>query len=267
MDGQSKKNLIEICMINRFNIVMIENQEFINSKSIGSKMTGNITKKKIVVVDDFEESCQLVCEILSENFDCTYTSDSTKALSLIKDFKPDLVILDHKMPGFSGIDLCRMIRSGSSTKYLPVLFISGEATVEEKLNAFELGADDFLAKPYHNKELVLRVKARLVDRKSAISDLNAGNLKMNLITREVFVQNESLYLTPKQFEILKLLVENKNNLVSRENFMKEVWPDTEVSARNVDSQINYIKRKIEKFEGRILSIPGQGYRLTIVERI
>lgn len=86
---------------------------------------------------------------------------------------------------------------------------------------------------------------------------------MNLITRRVYVDDHEVQLTPKQFDILKLLVESKNNLVSRERFLNEIWGDTEVTSRNVDSQINYLKRKIEHFKGKISAVPSQGYRLDI----
>lgn len=224
-----------------------------------------LARKKIVIVDDFEESCKLLSEVLSDDFDCSYTAESTAALDLIKKIKPDLVILDFKMPVLKGTDLCKLIRMNVTTKYLPIVFVSGAAEIEDKIEAFELGADDFVSKPFHVKELILRLKARLTDRDQEHSELFAGNLSMNLIQRQVHVAGEEVYLTPKQFDILKLLVEGKNELVLRDRFLSDIWGDTEVSSRNVDSQINYLKRKIEKFNGRISAVPSQGYRLTVTE--
>lgn len=184
---------------------------------------------------------------------------------MIKRIKPDLVILDYKMPVLKGTDLCKMIRMNVNTKYIPIVFVSGAAEIEDKIEAFELGADDFVSKPFHVKELILRLKARLSDRDQEQAELFAGNLSMNLIHRQVHVAGEEVYLTPKQFDILKLLVEGKNDLVLRDRFLSDIWGDTEVSSRNVDSQINYLKRKIEKFNGRISAVPSQGYRLTVTE--
>lgn len=221
-----------------------------------------LAAKKIVIVDDYEESCKLLAEILSSTYECSYTSDSTSAFRLINEKRPDLILLDYKMPGVMGVDVCRMVRESDSTKNTPIIFVSGAATIDERIKAFETGADDFISKPFHVKELILRIKARLSEKETeAASELNAANLKMNLLSRQVFVDGEEVNLTPKQFDILKLLVAGKNNLVTREKCLSEIWGDTEVTSRNVDSQINYLKRKIHKFNGRIVAVPSLGYRL------
>lgn len=222
--------------------------------------------KKIVIVDDYEESCKLLTEILSSQYDCTYTSDSSTAVDLIKSSRPDLILLDYKMPGFMGVDVCRMLHENETTKNIPIIFVSGAATIDERIQAFETGADDFISKPFHVKELILRIKARLAEKTTeSVSELIAGNLKMNLLSRQVFIDAEEIGLTPKQFDILKLLVGAKNLLVTRDKFLTEIWGDTEVTSRNVDSQINYLKRKIEKFNGRITAVPSLGYRLEVQE--
>lgn len=221
-----------------------------------------LAAKKIVIVDDYEESCKLLAEILSSTYDCSYTSDSQSALNLINQTRPDLILLDYKMPGVMGVDVCRMVRESEATKNTPIIFVSGAATIDERIKAFETGADDFISKPFHVKELILRIKARLSDKEPEVtSEISAGNLKMNLLSRQVFVDGEEVNLTPKQFDILKLLVAAKNNLVTREKCLTEIWGDTEVTSRNVDSQINYLKRKIQKFHGRIVAVPSLGYRL------
>ena len=221
-----------------------------------------LAAKKIVIVDDYEESCKLLAEILSSTYDCSYTSDSQSALNLINQTRPDLILLDYKMPGVMGVDVCRMVRESETTKNTPIIFVSGAATIDERIKAFETGADDFISKPFHVKELILRIKARLSDKDPEVtSEISAANLKMNLLSRQVFVDGEEVNLTPKQFDILKLLVAAKNNLVTREKCLTEIWGDTEVTSRNVDSQINYLKRKIQKFHGRIVAVPSLGYRL------
>lgn len=220
-------------------------------------------KKKVLIVDDYEENCILLCDILEENYECLATQDSSKTFEFIDKFKPNLVILDYKMPGLLGVDVCAQIRAKEEIKYIPVVFVSGAATIDEKIRAFEIGADDFVSKPFHVKELLLRIK-RLIDRENeAVSELQAANLKMNLLSRRVYLDATEVQLTPKQFDILKLLVSAKNNLVSREKFLEEIWGDTEVTSRNVDSQINYLKRKIENFRGKISAVPSLGYRLDV----
>lgn len=226
-------------------------------------MMSSESLKKVMIVDDYEESCKLLSEVLSEEYKCAYTQESTKAVDMMKDFQPNLVILDYKMPGLLGVDICKAIRESEKTRYLPIVFVSGAASMEEKIKAFEMGADDFISKPFHVRELLLRVK-RLTQRDVDVhAELTAANLKMNLYTRRVFVDQNEVQLTPKQFDILKLLVGNKNNLVSRDTFLKEIWGEIEVTSRNVDSQINYLKKKIEKFNGRISAVPSLGYRMEV----
>lgn len=233
-----------------------------NMFTTSSLRGADLAAKKIVIVDDYEESCKLLAEILSSTYECSYTSDSTSAVQLINEKRPDLILLDYKMPGVMGVDVCRMVRESETTRNTPIIFVSGAATIDERIKAFETGADDFISKPFHVKELILRIKARLSEKDSEVaSELSAANLRMNLLSRQVFVAGEEVNLTPKQFDILKLLVAAKNNLVTREKCLSEIWGDTEVTSRNVDSQINYLKRKINKFNGRIVAVPSLGYRL------
>ena len=220
--------------------------------------------QKIAIIDDFEESCQLMAEILSPHFECQYMCQAEKAIDFVKTFNPDLILMDFKMPYVTGVELCKIIKDLPNIKNTPIIFVSGAVTSDERIETLESGGDDFLAKPFHPKELLLRVRKRLSDySKEQTTDLTAANLKMNLHSRQVYVEDKEVTLTPKQFEILKLLIENKNNLVSRNQFMTEVWGHFDVTPRNVDSQINYLKKKLEGFVGVITAVPSFGYRLDI----
>lgn len=219
-------------------------------------------KKKIVIVDDFEESCQLMVDILSVEFDCVYTCQSEKAIDLIQTEKPDIILMDYKMPHITGIELCKIIKNMAGLEDTPIIFISGAVTSDERIETLEAGGDDFLSKPFHPKELLLRVRKRLND--YMVDDdqqLVFENVRMNLKARQCFLDKNEVQLTPKQFEILKLLIENKSEVVSRQSFMSEIWGHTDVTPRNVDSQINYLKKKLEGFRGQITSVAGFGYRL------
>ena len=221
---------------------------------------------KVLIIDDHEENCKMLADVLGPEYQCFYSSDSTRAVDLIFEIKPDMVLLDYKMPGLLGVDVCQLIRENKAIKSTPIIFVSGAASIDERIRALEMGADDFITKPFHAKELLLRVKARLAGKQSeGVSELVAGNLKMNLLSRQVFVDQQEVELTPKQFEILRLLISHKNHLVTREKCLETVWGDTEVTSRNVDSQINYLKRKIENFKGKIQAVPSLGYRLEVKE--
>jgi DNA-binding response OmpR family regulator len=219
-------------------------------------------KKKIVIVDDFEESCQLMVDILSVEFDCVYTCQSEKAIDLIQSEEPDIILMDYKMPHITGIELCKIIKNTGGLQDTPIIFISGAVTSDERIETLEAGGDDFLSKPFHPKELLLRVRKRLHDYLvDNDQQLVFENVRMNLKARQCFLDKNEVQLTPKQFEILKLLIENKSVVVSRQSFMSEIWGHTDVTPRNVDSQINYLKKKLEGFRGQITSVAGLGYRL------
>lgn len=220
--------------------------------------------KKIVIVDDFEESCILMSEILSTHFDCKYICQSEKALDFIRKENPQLILMDYKMPYVTGVELCKIIKETGELKNIPIIFISGAVTSDERIETLESGGDDFLSKPFHPKELFLRVQKRLKDHdQNQKIVLEVGNLKMNLNSRQCFVDAREVTLTPKQFEILKLLIENQAQMVSRQTFMYEIWGHFEVTPRNVDSQINYLKKKIDGFVGNITAVPSYGYRLDL----
>lgn len=221
-----------------------------------------IVKQKIVIVDDFEDSCQLMVEILSPEFECHYICQSERALELIQSVKPHLILMDYKMPYVTGVELCRIVKDTPNLKNIPIIFISGAVTSDERIETLESGGDDFLSKPFHPRELLLRVQKRLKNlAATGVTELKIANIKLNLSSRQCFVGDREVPLTPKQFEILKLLIENKGQVVSRQNFMNDIWGHAEVTPRNVDSQINYIKKKIDGFTGAITSVSGFGYRL------
>ncbi len=220
--------------------------------------------KKIAIIDDFEESCQLMSEILSPEFECHYICQSEMAVDFIRKLNPNLILMDYKMPYVTGVELCKILKDLPDLKNIPIIFISGAVTSEERIETLESGGDDFLSKPFHPKELLLRVQKRLKDHDNhSVTKmiLEASNLKMNLNSRQCYVSQKEVVLTPKQFDILKLLIENQSEPVSRHTFMSEVWGHFDVTPRNVDSQINYLKKKIDGFEGSIVSVSGHGYRL------
>lgn len=218
--------------------------------------------RKVAIIDDFEESCQLMNDILSVEFDCKYICDAQLAMKFVLDFMPHLIIMDYKMPSVTGVDLCKSLKQVDTVKHIPIIFVSGAATSDERIETLEVGGDDFIAKPFHPKELLLRVRKRLVDYTSqGRLSLGLSNLEMNLATRSVTIAGNEIELTPTQFEILKPLIENNGATVSRKVFMNEVWGHEDVTPRNVDSQINYLKKKLTGFKGEIVSELGSGYRI------
>lgn len=219
--------------------------------------------KKVAIIDDFEESCQLMSEVLAPQFHCQYICQAEKAIDFLSQFKPDLILMDYKMPHMTGVDLCRMVKDNNSMKDIPIIFVSGAVTADERIETLETGADDFISKPFHPKELLLRVQKRITRHNPnyKVTNLTFNNLSINPKERSATVNDSTIQLTPKQFDILQMLIQTPNSLISRETFMEQVWGHNEVSPRNVDSQINYLKKKLSGFNGDIESVTGFGYRL------
>ncbi len=230
-------------------------------------------KQKIAIIDDFEESCLLMAEVLSDKFECKYICRADLALSFVKNYVPDLILLDYKMPHSTGVELCKIFKADEQLKLIPVIFVSGAVTTDERIETLESGGDDFISKPFHPKELLLRVQKRIENKiplseKASDKNINihtVGNLVLNASSRMVFVNEAAVALTPKQFDILHLLIKNKNELVSRDDFMKQVWGHSDVTPRNVDSQINYLKNKTVGFNCEITAVLGHGYRLDVIK--
>ncbi len=222
--------------------------------------------KKVLVVDDSPDACETMAELLGDHFEVMAISDPQVAIDKIGSFGPDLILLDYLMPAVSGLEICKQIRDNKAWAGTPILFVSGVESSQDRVLAFEAGANDFIAKPFSIDELIARMNVRLSDqekRGDGPSKLVAGNLTMNLITREVSIGPKVFKLTVKQFDILKLLVENQNNVVARKDCLDQVWGEVEVTSRNIDSQINYLKKKLDGFEGSIIAVPGIGYKLIL----
>lgn len=233
--------------------------------STGQRLWGGVfqAKKKIVIVDDEELNCLQLYRILSLSYDCYWTTNSLAAIAFVLEKRPDLIVLDYTMPGLNGIDLCVKLREKKNTRHIPIVFVSGILTIEEKIRAFENGASDFIVRPFHAQEMLLRIRARLCSKKppDLASELSAGNLKLHPLSRRVYIQEKEIFLTQRQFDILKILIREQNQLVARTQLMREIWGTTDFKSRKVDSHISHLKIKIKEFDGRIATIPGIGYCL------
>jgi DNA-binding response OmpR family regulator len=183
--------------------------------------------------------------------------------------KPDLVILDLMLPGLSGMELCKILRERHETEKLPVLMLTAKAGEADRIVGLEMGADDYLAKPFSPRELVARVRAVLRRVESAKQAdhppaYDKGGLKIDFTTYEVFARGHSVRLTLKEFELLRFLVQNPNRVLSRDQLLDRVWGgETFVTPRTVDVHIRRLRKAIEKDDSKpqwILTLRGVGYK-------
>ena len=226
--------------------------------------------QKILVVEDEPDIRKLVqYNLTQERFNVLEAEDGEQALKLLQRERPNLVILDLMLPGLSGMELCKLLRQRSDTAKLPILMLTAKAGEADRIVGLEMGADDYLAKPFSPREMVARVRA-ILRRSEAKPDAEAppsyekGPLKIDFSTYEIFVRTRPVKLTLKEFELLRFLVQNPNRVLNRDQLLDRVWGgDTFVTPRTVDVHIRRLRKAVEKDDRKpkwILTVRGVGYK-------
>jgi phosphate regulon transcriptional regulator PhoB len=228
------------------------------------------TGQKILVVEDEPDIRKLVqYNLAQERFKVLEAEDGEQALKILQRDRPNLLILDLMLPGLSGIELCRILRDRTETARLPILMLTAKAGETDRVLGLEMGADDYLTKPFSPRELVARVRAILRRAASAAQTesmpaYDKGGLKIDFTTYEVFARGKNVKLTLKEFELLRFLVQNPNRVLSRDQLLDRVWGgETFVTPRTVDVHIRRLRKAIEKDDSKpkwILTLRGVGYK-------
>lgn len=222
-------------------------------------------ENKIVIVDDEENIRELVGDLLeSENFKVIKCADTDDGYKRILKSKPDLVILDVKMPQIGGIELCRLLRENVETKHIPVIMLTVESTETDKVIGFGVGADDYITKPFSNKELVARIRA-LLRRVSRIDDksvtIETDDLVMNLEARTVTIKGKEIKLRPKEFDLLHMFLLKPNVVLNREYILENVFNyNIGVTTRTIDTHIKNLRQALGPWGDKINTIFGRGFK-------
>ncbi len=224
-------------------------------------------KDRIFVVDDEQSIIDFVRIYLErEGFACVGITDGIVAYNRIMDEKPDLVVLDVMLPGMSGFDVCRRLRA--SNNQVPIIMLTAKEEDIDKILGLELGADDYLTKPFNPRELVARIKAVLrrvtLKKKTEEEVIQAGDIIINIQRREVKAGGEPVHLRTQEFELLRVLAEDPGRVFSRDQLLNLAWGyDFAGQTRTVDVHIAQLRRKIEKSNVQIETVTGYGYRLRV----
>lgn len=226
-------------------------------------------KQKILIVDDDENIAEIISLYLTkECYETKISPDGESALADFESFAPDLILLDIMLPGIDGYGVCREIRSKSAT---PIIMLSAKGEVFDKVLGLELGADDYIEKPFDSKELVARVKAVLRRYKAvpvsdkeenAVKEVSYPDLKINLTNYSVEYMGELVDMPPKELELLFFLASSPNHVFTREQLLDQLWGYEYVGdTRTVDVHIKRLREKISDHEHwRIATIWGIGYK-------
>lgn len=228
------------------------------------------SKPKILIVDDEENICELVrLYIEKEGFDAIIANDGQEAVAKFNKEKPDLILLYIMLPIKDGWQVCREIRAQSK---VPIIMLTAKGETFDKVLGLELGADDYVVKPFEPKELIARIRAVLrrsadsVDEKADEDELSFDGLKINQSTYEVYIDDKKVEMPPKEFELLYFLAKNTNKVFTRDQLLDEIWGyEFFGDSRTVDVHIKRIREKLEG-ENRtwaLKTVWGVGYKFEV----
>ena len=225
---------------------------------------------KILVIDDEEMTVQLITILLERRgYEVVKAYRAEDGLRKAYRTHPDLILLDIMMPDMDGWEVCRRLRELSD---VPIIFLTAKDDVRDVVKGLEMGADDYVVKPYDNNELIARIKAQLRRApKPAVSEelvFDTGNFQINFISREVRVRGNQVHLTPKEFSLLSVLARNAGRVIPRQDLVTEAWgPEYADMLESLKLYVHYLRQKIEQNPQRpkyILTSRGVGYRFANV---
>ena len=222
-----------------------------------------MTKKVFIVEDEPDLRDTLQYNFENEGFKVKSFPNGESFLETIKNDKPNLVIIDLMLPGISGLDVCRDLRMNEVNENVAVVMLTAKSEEIDRIVGFELGADDYVTKPFSVRELILRVKVLLKKRSDDIDQnlLEFGPIAMNLDAHDVSVEGKNILLTALEFKILKHLLKRKGRVQTRDQLLGDVWGySSEVTTRTVDTHIKRLREKLGKPGELIQTIRGVGYR-------
>jgi len=224
-------------------------------------------RERILVVEDEKDVREMIrLNLKAAGFDVVEAGNGAEALALAKNDPPKVIILDLMMPEMSGIEVCRALRRNPSTSRIPILMLTAKSTEEDKVVGFEVGADDYVTKPFSPRELVLRVRAvarRQPDQGAAkASPLKAGTIQLDRGSMIATIGAKKLSLTSTEFRLLELLLRRAGSIQSRDSLLSEVWGyQANLDTRTVDTHIRRLRDKMGKAGALVETVRGSGYRL------
>ena len=221
-------------------------------------------KPKILVVDDEPDALEVLGFKLREaGFTPLFAGDGLKALALARSERPDLVVLDLMLPELDGLEVCKLMRRDPSTAGIPVLMLTAKAAEMDRVVGLELGADDYVTKPYSPRELVLRIRKLLKRTKTddGADQLQLGVLMIDVPHHIAQVDGKAVTLTATEFNLLALLAKRRGRVQTRERLLQDVWGyETAIDTRTVDTHMRRLREKIGVAADYLETIRGVGYR-------
>jgi len=225
-----------------------------------------VSSKRILVVEDEKDVVDLLRLNLRKagGFTIVSASDGATGLATARDAKPDLIILDLMLPKMSGLEVCKILKTDPGTRQIPVLMLTAKAEEIDRIVGLELGADDYVVKPFSPREIVLRIKAILRRGSGEQTDeqLSAGAITIDPARHQVSVNGKVVNLTSLEFKLLRTLMQRRGRVQERDRLLNEVWGyESVIDTRTVDTHVRRLREKLGKAGDIVETVRGFGYRL------
>jgi DNA-binding response OmpR family regulator len=220
--------------------------------------------KKVLIIDDEQDNLTLLSDMLKGSFEPLTAPSGKDGLALAVQTQPDVILLDINMPEMDGFEVCKRLREQPRTQKIPVIMLTTASSLDSRVKGLDIGADDYITKPFQVRELIARVNARV--RRQALetkasSELAMGNLRLNPKSFEVFINHNPVKLTQLEFDLLRYFIEHPNEVIDRNRLLGDLWPDTVVTDRTVDTHVANLRKKIRGFDCQLTTVYGAGYIL------
>jgi DNA-binding response OmpR family regulator len=220
---------------------------------------------KVLIVEDEPAQMQITRKALESHgtFNLTFAQNAQEAFQRLSEEIPDLILMDLGLPDCDGLDVTRRLREEDRTRWVPVIILTGRSTVVDKITGLEVGADDYLTKPFDPGELVARVRAVLRRKQSLgpVTDFESNGFKISADRRQVWLNGNAVAMTPKEFDLLLMMVSKRGAVITREEIGQVIWgKSADESARTLDTHVWRLRSKLGEFADRIETVGKNGYR-------
>ena len=225
-------------------------------------------KQKILAVDDEPDALELIkVNLTAAGFSVVTAEDGEEAIKKARAVVPDLILLDLMLPEVDGLEVCKILRRDDATRSVPIIMLTAKSTEIDRVIGLELGADDYVTKPFSPRELVLRVKALLRRSRTSEDDaelIRVGSLFVDVPRHAVEVQSKPVDLTATEFKLLTMLAQRRGRVLSREQLLRDVWDyDTPIDSRTVDTHMRRLREKLGPAAKHLDTVRGVGYRFIV----
>jgi DNA-binding response OmpR family regulator len=218
----------------------------------------------VTIIDDNRDLLEALSGSLAETFNLELFTEPDKGLDFIKNNHTDAILLDLHIPGKDGFQVYEEVKR--SKQNLPILFLTGDSNVSARVKGFDIGADDFLVKPVPTDELIARIRNRIQLSKRNLQNnkiIKFKDLVIDLDGHQVMLNNQTVRLTPKEYQLLVVLSQNPNRVIHKDDLIQMLWKDVHVEVNNLDTHFSNLRRKLKPFSMHIKTLKNLGYVLRI----